>query len=64
CLYCAVSVWFGVKYPPRPPPRRGRGKIDAREGRGSKAVAFNHISLDTLAHIEVNNLYEWFGVQV
>ncbi|EEX67067.1 hypothetical protein VCJ_000694 [Vibrio metoecus] len=31
---------------------------------GSKAVAFNHVSLDTLAHIEANNLYEWFGVQV
>lgn len=50
--------------PSRPPPRRGRGKFEAREGRGGKAVAFNHVSLDTLAHIEVNSLYEWFGVQV
>ncbi|WP_337911743.1 hypothetical protein, partial [Vibrio cholerae] len=44
-----------------------RGKtppLHSRDGRGSKAVAFNHVSLDTLAHIEVNNLYEWFGVQV
>ncbi len=31
---------------------------------GSKAVTFNHVSLDTRAHIEVNNLYAWFGVQV
>lgn len=32
------------------------------KGEGSKAVAFNHVSLDTLAHIDMNNLYEWFGV--
>lgn len=55
-------VWREIP-PPVLPLEEGGGRSMRAKG-GGKAVAFNHVSLDTLAHIDVNNLYKWFGVQV
>ncbi|WP_206752692.1 hypothetical protein, partial [Vibrio cholerae] len=60
-IFSALSGSLGwCEIPPPGLPLEGGGVSSM----GSKAVAFNHVSLDTLAHIEVNNLYEWFGVQI